>query len=238
VTEAGAAARVLVVTSEEETRVTLRRALRNAGYDVHGAGDAAEAQAILGTAFPELLILDLRLPRREGWTLLTRARELPGAPRVVVLVGRADHRGFAQAIREGAAAYAFLPFVPDDVVALCQAALARGPAPAATGEARRYPRRLVSAVVTVVSVDGAPLGTGDLVNLGAGGAQVRLPVRLEPARRVRLSLPVPVGNALTFDAVVQWNGRAPSGFAHGLEFVDVTLALRRQLTDLLGPAAS
>ena len=237
-TEAGAAARVLVVTSEEETRVTLRRALRNAGYDVLVAGDAAEAQAILATAFPELLLVDLRLPRREGWALLSRARALPGTPRVVVLIGRADHRGFAQAIREGAAAYAFQPFVPDDVVALCQAALSRAAAPAATGEVRRYPRRLVSAEVTVVSVDGATLGTGDLVDLGAGGAQVRLPVRLEAAQRVRFSLPVPVGNSLTFDAVVQWNGRAPSGFAHGLEFVDVTLALRRQLADLLGPAVS
>jgi CheY-like chemotaxis protein len=238
VTEAGAAARVLVVTSEEEIRVSLRRALRNAGYDVHVAGDAGEAEAVLATAFPELLIVDLRLPRREGWALLQRARALPGTPRVVVLVGRADHRGFAQAIREGAAAYAFQPFVPDDVVALCQAALSRAPGPAATGEVRRYPRRLVSADVAVLSADGAPLGTGELVNLGAGGAQVRLAVRLEPARRVRFSLPVPVGNALTFEAVVQWNGRAPAGFAHGLEFVDVTLALRRQLADLLGPAVS
>jgi CheY-like chemotaxis protein len=238
VTEAGAAARVLVVTSEEETRVTLRRALRNAGYDVHVAGNAAEAGAVLATAFPELLIVDLRLPRREGWTLLTRARALPGAPRVVVLVARADHRGFAHAIREGAAAYAFQPFVPDDIVALCQAAVSRVPAPEATGEVRRYPRRLVSAEVTVASVEGATLGTGELVNLGAGGAQVRLPVRLDAAQRVRFRLPVPVGNALTFDAVVQWNGRAPSGFAHGLEFVDVTLALRRQLADLLGPALS
>jgi CheY-like chemotaxis protein len=237
VTEAAAAARVLVVTSEEETRVTLRRALRNAGYDVHVAGSAAEAEAVLATAFPELLILDLRLPRREGWTLLTRARALPGTPRVVVLVGRADHRGFAQAIREGAAAYAFQPFVPDDVVALCQAALSRVPAPDATGEVRRYPRRLVSAEVAVAA-DGVAAGAGELVNLGAGGAQVRLPVRLDAGRRVRLSLPVPVGNALTFDAVVQWNGRAPAGFAHGLEFVGVTLALRRQLADLLGPDLS
>jgi CheY-like chemotaxis protein len=238
VTETGAATRVLVVTREEETRVTLRRALRNAGHEVHVAADAAEAHAILGTAFPELLLVDLRLPRREGWELLTGARTLPGAPRVVVLVGRADHRGFAQAIREGAAAYAFQPFVPDDVVALCHAVLASVPAPAATGEVRRYPRRMVSAEVTVVSPDGTTLGTGDLVNLGAGGAQIRLPVRLDPGQRVRFSLPVPVGNALTFDAVVQWNGRASPGFAHGLEFVDVTLALRRQLADLLGAALS
>lgn len=237
-TEAGAAARVLVVTSEAESRVALRRALRNAGYDVEVATDAAEAQAAMAVAIPALLLLDLRLPRREGWTLLTRARALPGTPPVVVLVGRADHRGFAQAIREGAAASVFQPFVPDDVVSLCQAVLSRAPAPPATGEVRRYPRRLVSAEVSVLSVEGETLGTGDLVNLGAGGAQVRLAVRLEPARRVRFNLPVPVGNALAFDAVVQWNGRASSGFAHGLEFVDVTLALRRQLADLLGPPVS
>jgi hypothetical protein len=32
---------------------------------------------------------------------------------------------------------------------------------------------------------------------------------------------------------VQWNGRTASGFAHGLQFVDLTLARRRQLADLL-----
>jgi len=33
--------------------------------------------------------------------------------------------------------------------------------------------------------------------------------------------------------VVQWNGRIARGFAHGLQFVDLTLARRRQLADLL-----
>jgi len=46
-------------------------------------------------------------------------------------------------------------------------------------------------------------------------------------------LPVPFGDAVVVDAVVQWNGRIASGFAHGLQFVDLTLARRRQLADLL-----
>jgi CheY-like chemotaxis protein len=236
VTEAATAARVLVVTHEEEARVLLRRALRNAGYEVAVAADAAQATDALLPALPALVLLDLGLPRREGWTLFAQLRALPDPPRVVVLIARADHRAFAQAIREGASAYVFRPFVPDDVVALSRAALART-VPVPRGDERRHPRRLVAAEVSVYSADGATLGTAELVNLGAGGAQVRLPVRLEAKARVRLTLPVPVGNALTFNAVVQWNGRAAAAsFAHGLEFVDVTLALRRQLADLLDPA--
>jgi CheY-like chemotaxis protein len=234
VTEAAAAARVIVVTHEEEPRVLLRRALRNAGYDVEVAADAAQAMDVLLPALPALVLLDLGLPRREGWALLAQLRALPDAPPVVVLVSRADHRAFAQAIREGASAYVFRPFVPDDVVALCQAALARAFARPVPDE-RQHPRRLIAAEVRVLLPDGATPETGELLNLGAGGAQVRMAVRVEPKVRVRLTLPVPVGTALTFDAVVQWNGRAASGYAHGLQFVDVTLALRRQLADLLEP---
>ena len=87
--------------------------------------------------------------------------------------------------------------------------------------------------MTVLSADGVAVAAGEMANLGPGGAQVRLPVRLDPKARVRLMLPVPFGEALIVDAVVQWNGRTASGFAHGLQFVDLTLAGRRQLADLL-----
>ncbi|HET6899094.1 MAG TPA: PilZ domain-containing protein, partial [Vicinamibacteria bacterium] len=94
-------------------------------------------------------------------------------------------------------------------------------------------RRLVAAEVTILSEDGVALTSGEMANLGAGGAQVRLPVALDPRTRVRVILPVPFGDALAVDAVVQWNGRRATGFAHGLQFVDLTLARRRQLADLL-----
>jgi DNA-binding response OmpR family regulator len=234
VTEAAAAARILVVTRDEDLQARMSPALTGAGYELESAADAEAAAARVATERPHLVLVDLGLPRREGWTALDRLRALPDPPPVVVLVGRADYRAFAQAIRAGAAASVFRPFVPADLLALCEAVLARSPS-APVREVRAHVRRLVAAEVTVLSAEGVTLAAGELANLGAGGAQVRLPVRLDPKARVRLMLPVPVGDALIVDAVVQWNGRTASGFNHGLQFVDLTLARRRQLADLLDP---
>ncbi len=187
-TEAAAAARFLVVTRDEDLQARLRPALAGAGYELESAADAVAAAARVAAERPRLVLVDLGLPRREGWTTLVRLRALPDPLPVVALVGRADYHAFAQAIREGVAACVFR---------------------------------------------GVTLAAGELANLGAGGAQVRLPVRLDPSTRVRLMLPVPVGDALIVDAVVQWNRRTASGFNHGLQFVDLTLARRRQLSDLL-----
>jgi DNA-binding response OmpR family regulator len=74
-------------------------------------------------------LVDLGLPRREGWTSLVRLRAAADPPPVIVVVARADYRGFAQAIREGAAAYVFRPFVTADLLALCEAS-SRAAAPA------------------------------------------------------------------------------------------------------------
>jgi CheY-like chemotaxis protein len=232
VTEAAPAARVLVVSRDDETCTRVRQALGGAGYDVECVADVAGAVASAEARRPRLALVDLGLPRREGWTSLLRLHALPDPPPVVVLVARADYRAFAQAIREGAAAYVFRPFVGSDLLGLCEAVLARV-ASAPPREVREHVRRLVVAEVTVLSTDGVALASGEMTNLGVGGAQVRLPVRLDPSTSVRLMLPVPFGEALLVDAVVQWNGRRASGFAHGLQFVDLTLARRRQLADML-----
>jgi len=232
VTEAAAAARVLVVSRDDEMCAEVVQALTGAGYDVECATDAATAFARAEAQPPRLAVVDLTLPRREGWTSLTRLRALSPPPPVIALVARADYRAFAQAIREGADAYVFRPFVAAGLLALCEAVLARPSSPPVR-EVRQHVRRLVSAEVTILSADGVALASGEMANLGAGGAQVRLPVRLEAKARVRVMLPVPFGDAVVVDAVVQWNGRIASGFAHGLQFVDLTLARRRQLADLL-----
>ncbi|HEU0105729.1 MAG TPA: response regulator [Vicinamibacteria bacterium] len=230
--EAAAAARFLLVTRDEDIQARLRPALAGAGYELESAADAVAAAARVAAERPRLVLVDLGLPRREGWTALVRLRALPDAPPVAVLIGRADYHAFAQAIREGAAACVFLPFVAGDLVALCEAVLTRA-ASAPVRDVRAHVRRLVAAEVSVLSAEGVTLAAGELANLGSGGAQVRLPVCLEAKTRVRLMLPVPVGDALIVDAVVQWNRRTASGFNHGLQFVDLTLARRRQLSDLL-----
>jgi CheY-like chemotaxis protein len=232
VTEAAAAARVLVVSRDDAMCAEVVQALSGAGYDVECATDASAALARAEAQPPRLAVVDLALPRREGWTALTRLRARPQPPPVIALVARADYRAFAQAIREGADAYVFRPFVAADLLALCQAMLTR-PSTPPVREVRQHVRRLVSAEVTILSADGVVLTSGEMANLGAGGAQVRLPVRIDPKTRVRVMLPVPFGDAVVVDAVVQWNGRIARGFAHGFQFVDLTLARRRQLADLL-----
>ena len=232
-TESAAAERVLVVARDDETVARVRQALGGAGYEVECVADVSAAAASAEARRPRLAVVDLGLPRREGWTSLTRLHALPEPPPIVVLVARADYRAFAQAIREGAAAYVFQPFVASDLLGLCEAVLARVGSAPSSRELRQHVRRLVAAAVTVLSTDGVALASGEMTNLGAGGAQVHLPMRLDPSTSVRLMLPVPFGEALLVDAVVQWNGRRASGFAHGLQFVDLTLARRRQLADLL-----
>ena len=231
-TEARTAARVLVVSRDDELCALAVQALGGAGYAVECAPDAATALARGEGEGPRLVLVDLGLPRREGWTAIGRVHALPQPIPVIALVARADYRAFAQAIREGADAYVFRPFVAADLLALCGTVLTRASNPPAR-EARQHVRRLVVAEVTVQSTEGVALASGEMANLGAGGARVRLPVRLDPATRVRLMLPVPFGEAVLVDAVVQWNRRTAEGFAHGLQFVDLTLARRRQLADLL-----
>jgi CheY-like chemotaxis protein len=233
--EGGAGLRVLVVTQDGEVRVLLRRLLRSIGQEVELVGEVGEAEARLETDRPALVVLDLGLPHRAAWPMLARVPAIATAPPVVALVPHGDYRGLAQAIRDGAAACLFRPFHDDDFVAVCQAVLGRAERPAPVEERRLGARRIVVASVDV-SAQGVSFGPGELADLGIGGAQVRLPVRVEPGTRVRLTLPVRVGKPLSFEATVQWNRRARNGFAHGLQFLDLTLALRRQLGDLLDAA--
>jgi hypothetical protein len=89
----------------------------------------------------------------------------------------------------------------------------------------------------ILAADGTPIGPGELADLALGGAQVRMPAPLATGTRLGLVVPVPVGAALRIAAAVQWTGRARAGFAHGLQFVNLTLALRRQIDDLVGASA-
>jgi CheY-like chemotaxis protein len=236
-TEGGTEPHVLVLTRDEEDRVVLRRLLRSIGYEVEVL-DEGDAAARLSSAPPALAVLDLGLPRRGAWSLLSWLPSLSAPPPVIALVPPGDYRGLAQAIREGAAACLFRPFQAEDFVSVCQAVVAKGTTSAPALDRRLGTRRIVVGEVTLAAADGAPLGAGEMVDLGTGGARVRLPVRIEAGVRVRLTLPVPIGKPLELEAVVQWCARARSGFAHGLQFVDLTLALRRQLGDLLEAATA
>jgi len=236
VSGAAPAARVLVVDDEEDLRVLVSRLLRDKGYEVQEAADGEEALTRLEAESPQLLVLDLVMPRMDGWGVLAQLATRAAPPPVVVLTARGDYDSFARAVREGAAGYVFKPFKSDELTATCDGVLRARRSGAPSGDERRgEQRRLVAGEVTVTAAGHEPM-PGQLIDLSSSGARVRLAGRFEHGTRVCLILPMALGNAAEIAAIVQWSEHVPQGFAHGVRFTDISLAAHRKLTDMVGPA--
>jgi two-component system copper resistance phosphate regulon response regulator CusR len=108
---------LLLIEDSERLRATLARGLRAEGYVVDVAGDGVEASAFLKAYTYDFLVLDLGLPRLDGYGVL---RSLPAGgerPRVLVLSARDRVRDRVAALNAGADDYLVKPFAFDEVLA-------------------------------------------------------------------------------------------------------------------------
>ena len=124
-----AAARVLVVDDEPQIRKFLRLGLEGHGYTVLEAASAGDALRVAVAAQPELVILDLGLPDREGFEVLGALREWSRVP-VLVLSVRNREGEKVRAFDLGADDYVVKPFGMPELLARIKAALRRRVAPA------------------------------------------------------------------------------------------------------------
>src|SRR3954464_9064301 len=86
-----AGANILVVDDTQSAREPLARLLRLAGYETACAADGAEAMTEMERHTPDLVLLDLMMPRVDGLSFLTQIRKDPRFDRVpVILVTAAD----------------------------------------------------------------------------------------------------------------------------------------------------
>jgi DNA-binding response OmpR family regulator len=110
--------RVLVVDDERLIRRLVEVNLLRAGYRVHTAEDGEEALAAIRADRPDLVVLDVMMPRMDGFELLTRLREDPELAElpVIVLSARAHDRDIFEAWRRGATMYLTKPFRPADLL--------------------------------------------------------------------------------------------------------------------------
>lgn len=115
-------AHVLVIDDEPQIRKFLRISLAAQGYQVSEAATGTEglAQAALGQ--PDLVILDLGLPDRDGQEVLVELREWSKVP-VLVLSVRADEREKVRALDAGANDYVTKPFGIQEFLARSRALL-------------------------------------------------------------------------------------------------------------------
>jgi DNA-binding response OmpR family regulator len=77
---------VLVIDDERDLRECLCELLSEENYTVSAAADGAEALAIMSQRRPDLVIMDLRMPRKSGWDLMRSMRENTELSAVPVIV--------------------------------------------------------------------------------------------------------------------------------------------------------
>jgi two-component system, OmpR family, response regulator MprA len=138
----GGTGRVLVVEDDEPIADVLRRTLRQEGHEVRSAADGVEALAVAEEFVPDLVVLDLGLPKLDGVEVLRRLRAESDAP-ILVLTARAELDDRVEGLDSGADDYIVKPFERRELLARIRALLRRRPprgsASLAVGDLRLNP---------------------------------------------------------------------------------------------------
>ncbi len=119
--------KILVVEDENDIRELLRFNLAQEGFAVEEAGDGAEALDRVARRAPDLMVLDLMLPRMSGLELCRRMRANPDTARLPILIVTAKGAEVDRVLglEMGADDYVVKPFSPREVVARVKALLRR-----------------------------------------------------------------------------------------------------------------
>jgi len=123
--ERTAEARLLVVDDEPSIRELLTASLRFAGFEVHAAGDGAEALKLAEQQRPDLVVLDVMLPDMDGFTVTRKLRERGREMPVVFLTARDETADKVTGLTVGGDDYVTKPFSLEEVVARIRAVLRR-----------------------------------------------------------------------------------------------------------------
>ena len=116
--------RILVVDNEEKMRRILELSLKNMGHEVVQAGDGVEALAAVDAAPFDLVLTDLRMPRKDGIELLRDLRARGDEVPVIVLTAYGTIETAVEAMKLGASDYIIRPFEIETVELAVMRALA------------------------------------------------------------------------------------------------------------------
>jgi DNA-binding response OmpR family regulator len=110
---------VLIVDDEANLRVLVRTSIESPYYQVIEARDGEEAWTLIKERKPDLVLLDIKLPRRSGLDVLSAIRADPAlrGTQVMMLTSSHDQADIDAGILGGADFYLTKPFSPDDLLA-------------------------------------------------------------------------------------------------------------------------
>ncbi|MFN8558022.1 MAG: response regulator transcription factor [Dehalococcoidia bacterium] len=150
--------RILAVDDDPLILRLVRTNLDRAGYRVLTATDGEEALDVVAAELPDLVILDLMLPKLDGYEVCRRIREFSLVP-VVMPTARGEQVDKLRGFEMGADDYLTKPFAPPELLARVQAVLRRSQqgAPAATPAVVRCGRIAVDLVRRRVTAGDEPV---------------------------------------------------------------------------------
>lgn len=123
--------KILIVEDERDIADLIAFNLSRAGYDVHKAHDGISGTEMAQRERPDLIVLDLMLPGRDGFGVFKELRRDPRTATVpvIMLTARAQTEDRIQGLEIGADDYLTKPFSPKELVLRVQAILKRAEAP-------------------------------------------------------------------------------------------------------------
>ncbi len=117
--------RILVVDDDRSVRESLRRSLQFNGYDVDMASDGAEALALVHSINPDVIIMDVMMPRLGGLDATRALRSAGNDVPILVLTARDAISDRVEGLDAGADDYLAKPFALDELLARLRALLRR-----------------------------------------------------------------------------------------------------------------
>ncbi len=118
-------AKILIAEDERDIRDLVAFTLRFAGYEVFAATNGEEAVALASQVNPDLILMDVRMPRMTGYEackLLKGNPDLKDIP-IVFLSAKGQETEIQQGLDAGAEEYLLKPFAPDQLTVRVKAIL-------------------------------------------------------------------------------------------------------------------
>lgn len=118
-------ARVLIAEDERDIRELIAFTLQLAGHEVFPAADGLEALEVAGQVLPDLVLLDVRMPRMTGYETCRRLKADPHLSHipVVFVSAKGQETEVRTGLEAGAVHFIIKPFAPDQLILEVQQAL-------------------------------------------------------------------------------------------------------------------
>lgn len=131
------AKRVLIVDDEPRYLRLLEANLRTEGYEVVTAQDGQQAVDIFSSQPVDLVLLDIMMPRLDGFGATQRIREFSSVP-IIILTAKGEEQDRVRGLDLGADDYLVKPFSATELLARVRAVLRRAQLPSESGQARFF----------------------------------------------------------------------------------------------------